>query len=84
MHILLETCEPLDLLNTEVTYDMPADNGRYVVGTTANVSCNTAYQYGPNSRTCQASGNWNEYNPFCTGILKLEFILTVILLDTCL
>ena len=42
-------------------------NGGYPVNTVASFSCNSGYQNGANSATCEASGNWNEEIPTCEG-----------------
>ena len=43
-------------------------DGGYVVDTIASFSCNSGYhQNGPDSITCQESGNWNEQTPTCEG-----------------
>ena len=40
----------------------------YLINTVASFSCDSGYyQYGPNSRTCETSGKWNELNPICEG-----------------
>ena len=42
--------------------------GGYLVDTVASFTCNFGYiQNGANSRTCQASGIWNEDTPICEG-----------------
>ena len=47
---------------------MSAENGRYLTDTVASFSCNFGYyQNGPNSRTCQESGIWDEETPICEG-----------------
>ena len=62
------TCVPLSLANGDVTYTKSAQNGKYVVNTVASFSCDSDYYLnGPNSITCQKSGNWNEQTPRCEG-----------------
>ena len=67
----LATCGPLNVANGLVDYSKSAENGGYPVSTTASFSCNSGhYQNGPNSITCQASGNWNEQTPTCEGSFR--------------
>ena len=61
-------CAPLSLVNGEVSYTKPAENGQYPVDTVASFSCNSDYyQNGGDSTTCQTSGNWNKKSPTCEG-----------------
>ena len=65
---VLVTCAPLSLPNGLVDYNMSEENGRYLADTVASFSCNSGYyRNGPNSRTCETSGNWNEEIPTCEG-----------------
>ena len=57
------------------TYDMNAVGGRYPVYTVVYFTCNYGYRRdGPQSRTCQNSGNWNMQSPTCTQSNKHNLI----------
>ena len=64
------TCAPLSLPNGFVNYTTTVENGGYLVDTVASFLCDFGYYLNDtNSRTCQASGNWNEQTPICEGYL---------------
>ena len=68
LYIYPVRCAPLSLVSGEVSNTESAENGQYPVDTVASFSCDSGYyQHGPNSVTCQTSGNWNEEAPRCEG-----------------
>ena len=62
-----------------MSYNKPAENGQYLIDTVASTSCNSGYdQIGPNSTTCETSGNWNEQTPRCEGFNVTFWLFKII------
>ena len=57
------TCHNQQLTNGQSSYDRPRE---YPENTIESFTCNPGYNLaGSQSLTCQASGNWDRYKPYC-------------------
>ena len=64
--ILTVLCEDLYLSNGQVSFDQAEVNGQYPVDTVATFTCIHGYSLeGSSTRTCQASGIWNQQVASC-------------------
>ena len=64
--ILTVLCEDLYLSNGQISFDQAAVNEQYPVGTVATFTCIHGYSLeGSRTRTCQASGIWNQQVVSC-------------------
>ena len=74
------TCATLNVSNGSIMYDKPSvENGRYLVDTVANYTCNNGYvNIDNNSAVCYSSGIWDGSDFACTGN-KNEIFFVLIL-----
>ena len=67
INFIAVNCGNISVANAEISFSRPrASGGGYSVGTVASFTCKYGYSLsGTDSRTCQASGFWTQFNPAC-------------------
>ena len=74
-NLLKERCSALNLPNGGVIHHTSAVGGKYLVNTRATFFCGYGYSISDTfSRTCLASGNWNDTVPTCIGNQWLDYL----------
>ena len=62
----VEACAALNLGNGQISYNKSPGEGKYPVGTVASFLCDPGYnRQGSSSKTCQASGSWDNNPTTC-------------------